>query len=139
MRALLDSIEEAVRRQPKNEASKSFVFLTAIQGILERQLDGWKFDIDGHRAGTMKGAPRGEDESDSFMLQGSGPDRASLMVSSSNSRDEHMALFHVYGARSAGGLHLRKSYDTVKAGDAKVVASDILAALKKAGVPVGSK
>jgi polyhydroxyalkanoate synthesis regulator phasin len=138
VRGLIGRIEEA-KRQPKDEASDSFVFLGAVQHNLEKALDGWTFSTEGHRGGEMKGAPKGEDEQDDFTLNGHDADKmkgAKIMVSSVNDREEHQALFYVYGAKADGGMVINRKYEKVGKGDARKVAADILAALKKAGTSV---
>lgn len=135
VRDIIGRIEEA-KRQPKDEASKAFVFLGAVQNSLEKSLDGWKFTTEGHRGGEMKGAPKGEDEQDDFALQGRGPDGASIMIASVSDRDAHQAIAFAYGPKDAGGKMIKRKYEDVKPGDAKKVASDVIAALKKAGAQI---
>lgn len=116
------------KRQPKGEASKSYVLLAAVQVGLENTLKGWKLNIDGVRGGERKG---GTDESDDFTLYAYGPNREHILVNSSNNADEHVASADV-----AGEKHLKKVWERVGKGDAKKIVAWVLEALPKAGIVV---
>lgn len=118
-------------RPNRGKPSKSFVLLMAVQAGLEKTFakdDGWKFEIDGVRAGERRDAPK-EDASDTYDLRGSGPDRKSILVSSSNDSKEHMALAQVFGK-----FRSKQEFEDVKAGDAKKIVAWVIEAAKKAEV-----
>jgi hypothetical protein len=127
VRDILESIEEA-KRQPKDEASKSYVLLAAVQAGLEKALRGWKLNIEGVRGGERKG---GADESDDFTLYAYGPNREHVLVHSSNDAKEHVASAQVTAEKT-----LRKAWEQVGKGDAKQIVAWLLDALPKAGVAV---
>lgn len=115
MRSLIERLDESA----KGDASPSFVLLLAVQQALLATFTkekGWKFDIEGVRTGGRPGQI-----SDEYTLHGNGPNRAAIMVFSSNDKQEHMAIAQVLGT-----TRKKMIWEDVKKGDAKKIAAWVL-------------